>query len=186
MVTFFSSHQELRQKRVDEQTDLKDQLSRLSSQMESLDTESKKLTASVQQVWMTLTHQSMDVVRLIVSHPPIIYKTRRNFAVHGREFIPKLAIDVDDVFFCQFYGDDNDDEDNDDDDDDEDDDGDDDEDNGDDDEDDDNDDWCTTINTNDEMMIITEEVYDLCGRSETNVGMLITFSCINLIICFFK
>ena len=121
----------------------------------------------------------------------IIYKTRRNFAVHGREFIPKLAIDVDDISFCQFYGDDNDDDDDDEDnndDEDNDDDGDDDEDNGDDDEDDDdddNDDWCTTINNYDEMMIITEEVCDLCGRSEKNVGMLITFSCFNLI-CFFK
>lgn len=42
--------QELRQKREDEQTDLKEQLARLMAQLEGLETESKQLGASVQQV----------------------------------------------------------------------------------------------------------------------------------------
>nr|XP_054755290.1 coiled-coil domain-containing protein 22 homolog [Lytechinus pictus] len=44
------TEEELRQKREDEQTDLKDQLNRLMTQLESLETESKQLSASVQQV----------------------------------------------------------------------------------------------------------------------------------------
>ncbi|XP_030836792.1 coiled-coil domain-containing protein 22 homolog [Strongylocentrotus purpuratus] len=44
------TEEELRQKREDEQTDLKEQLSRLMTQLEGLETESKQLGASVQQM----------------------------------------------------------------------------------------------------------------------------------------
>ncbi|XP_072171444.1 coiled-coil domain-containing protein 22 homolog [Diadema setosum] len=44
------TEEELRQKREDEQTELKEQLSQLTSQLESMETESKKLSASVQQM----------------------------------------------------------------------------------------------------------------------------------------